>query len=209
MHLNTMLSNANSLSYVVFYFCITHSVWRGGSGDFYVEMPHRKWRNHCRLDNSGGRAERIGIPLPPQHGVARSERFAAEERIPWEGNTRRPGFHLPPETHDQWYSGHFSPSPRKVRLFEKMANESPAKSLVDIDLASLRVSAADLSPCYFLPFFWSSFIKRLLSKQPGFSSDNIRNFQPVFRVCDGQEELKMTVKHIEVLPVSAFPLFEM
>lgn len=31
-----------------------------------------------------------------------------------------------------------------------MANDSPAKSLVDIDLASLRVSAAEPSLCFFV-----------------------------------------------------------
>lgn len=51
----------------------------------------------------------------------------------------------------------------------KMANDSPAKSLVDIDLASLRVSAAEPSLCFFsfLFFFFScsaSFYFTLLDK---------------------------------------------
>lgn len=97
----------------------------------------------------------------------------------------------------------------------KMANDSPAKSLVDIDLASLRVSAAEPSLCFFSFLFFLAaqlaFISRCSIKHTSLARASISKFEPALQ-CRFLLELKYwkwPLSHSEVLPVSGFPLFEM
>lgn len=96
----------------------------------------------------------------------------------------------------------------------KMANDSPAKSLVDIDLASLRVSAAEPSRCFFKCF---KFIYIYISSSVCFDFYSTLR-RSVWLVVAASLSLlsllemkywKWPLSHSEVLPVSAFPLFEM
>lgn len=82
-----------------------------------------------------------------------------------------------------------------------MANDSPAKSLVDIDLASLRVSAAEPSRCFFFNvlnlyiyiYFFLFSLLWFLFNPPSFSvTCSSSKFEPALLVRD--EVLKMTAE---------------
>lgn len=88
--------------------------------------------------------------LPPQHGVTRAQRLLLRSGSQREETPAASAVIYPPKSPQMIQRTLFAKAKESSAFIWKMANDSPAKSLVDIDLASLRVSAAEPSRCFFL-----------------------------------------------------------